>query len=107
MSPQEIGGIMSTIVRLLFALVAILLFVFLQPTSHAETLKINISEFAEMDSLEAIELDESAKLKVNNLLPRLAKRFCYLNARPDSIAVSVGVVQVEWSTHRICEKSSP
>ena len=75
--------------------------------THAHALKVHVSEFSNLENIESIELDASAQIKMEKLLPRIARRFCHLTVRPDAVIISVELVQVEWSIQRICQQSFP
>ncbi|MBA2405848.1 MAG: hypothetical protein H0V66_13815 [Bdellovibrionales bacterium] len=75
--------------------------------SHAHGLKVHVSEFSNLESIEAMDLDASAQLKIEKLIPRIYRRFCHLTVRPDAVIISVELVQIEWSLQRICQQSFP
>lgn len=83
------------------------LFLFLvlpQKTFASATVVHNLREFATEQSMYNAELDASAIEKVNKLVPILRRRFCNLAIRPDAVAVTVGLVVIEWSIDRLCSQ---
>lgn len=69
--------------------------------------KQDINEFASIEGLESVELDEAAALRLRGIIPRIAARFCHLKVRPVYVTVSVFLIQVQWSLDRICGEAVP
>jgi hypothetical protein len=75
-------------------------------SAYAADAQYKIDEFSTIENMESIDLDEAAQLKVNALVPNIARRFCNLKVRPVYVTVTIYLVQVQWSLDRLCGEAT-
>ncbi len=60
------------------------------------------NEFESLEILEDENLDRRSRRRIARMVESVYNRFCNMKVPPESVAISIGLVEVTWSIETLC-----